>query len=86
MAEKAIGKVTHYFGNVGVAVLNLTGKLKVGDDIHLLGHGADFTQKVESMQVDHQPIQAAKKGDDIGLKVDDKVKPGTGVFLAAAGD
>ena len=86
MAKKAIGKVTHYFGNVGVAVLNLTSPLKVGAEIHLLGHGADFTQSVDSMQVDHQAIQAAKKGDDVGLKVDEKVKPGTDVFLAKAGE
>lgn len=81
MPEKLIGKVTHYFGNVGVAVLNLSGTLKVGDEIRLLGHGADFSQSVDSMQVDHQQIDSAKKGDDVGMKVSEKVKPGTQVFL-----
>ena len=47
-----------------------------------MGHGADFTQQVDSMQVEHEQIEKAKKGDDVGLKVDDKVKPGTEVFLA----
>jgi translation elongation factor EF-1alpha len=81
MPEKPIGKVTHYFDNIGVAVLNLTGTLKVGDEIHLVGHGADFTQKVDSMQVEHEQIKKAKKGDDVGLKVAEKAKPGTQVFL-----
>ena len=81
MSEKSIGKVTHYFDNIGVAVLSLTAALKVGDEIHLVGHGADFTQKIESMQVEHEQIKKAKKGDDVGLKVGEKTKPGTEVFL-----
>ncbi len=81
MPEKLIGKITHFFGNIQVAVLNLSGKLKIGDEIHFIGHGVDFTQKVESMQVEHEQIESAKKGDDVGLKVSEKVKPGTEVFL-----
>jgi len=81
MKEKKIGVITHYFGNIGVAVLKLNGKLKVGDEIHIVGHGADFTQKVESMQVEHENINKAKKNDDVGMKVDEKVKPGAEVFL-----
>ena len=79
--EKEIGVITHYFGNIGVAVLKLAGKLKVGDEIHLIGHGVDFTQTVASMQVEHEQIQKAKKGQEIGLKVDEKVKPGVKAFL-----
>ncbi len=82
MPEKKIGQITHYFGNIGVAVLKLQDDLKVGAVIHLLGHGADFTQTVDSMQVEHQNIEAAKAGDDVGLKVEQKVKPGTDVYLA----
>ena len=81
MPEKLIGEITHFFGNIGVAVLKLEGKLKVGETIHLVGHGADFTQTVDSMQVEHENIEAAKKGDDVGLKVADKVKPGVKVYL-----
>ncbi|PJA92062.1 hypothetical protein CO134_02095 [Candidatus Kuenenbacteria bacterium CG_4_9_14_3_um_filter_39_14] len=81
MPEKLVGKVTHYFDKIGVAVFSLNGRLKVGDEIHLLGHGADFTQNVDSMQIKHQNIDRAKKGDDVGLKVSKKVKPGAQVFL-----
>ena len=81
MPEKKVGKITHFFGNIGVAVINLESKLKVGDEIHITGHSADFTQKVESMQVDHKSIETANPGDDVGMKVDEKVKPGAEVFL-----
>ncbi len=81
MPEKLIGQVTHFYGNIEVAVLKLTGELKVGDEIHFIGHGADFTQKVESMQVEHQQIEVAKSGEQVGLKVEEKVKPGTKVYL-----
>jgi len=81
MPEKKIGIITHFYGNINVAVLKLEGTLKVGDEIHIVGHGADFTQTVGSMQVEHEQIKKAKKGDDVGMKVDEKVKPGTEVFL-----
>ena len=79
--EKLIGKITHYFGKIGVAVLELTeGNLKVGETIHIVGHGADFEQVVDSMQVEHQNVEAAKKGDSIGLKVNEEVKQGAEVY------
>jgi len=79
--EKLIGKITHYFGKIGVAVLELTeGDLRVGESIHIKGHGADFSQTVDSMQVEHQNVEQAKKGDDVGLKVDEKVKEGAEVY------
>jgi putative protease len=80
--EKLIGQITHYFDHIGVAVIKLSGgEPKVGATIHLVGHGADFTQVVDSMQVEHQSIEVAKKGDDVGMKVSAKVKPGTEVYL-----
>ena len=80
--DKLIGQITHYFDHIGVAVIKLTnGELKAGETIHLVGHGADFTQVVDSMQVEHAQIEKAKKGDDVGLKVSAKVKPGTEVYL-----
>jgi hypothetical protein len=79
--EKLIGQITHYFGNIGVAVIKLSASLKVGDTIHLVGHGADFTQVVDSMQVEHAQIPEAKAGDDVGMKVADKIKPGAEVYL-----
>lgn len=70
MAEQLIGTVTHYFGKAGVAAIRITdGELHVGDTIHVVGHTSDFTQKVDSMQVNHASVQSAKPGDEVGLKV-----------------
>ncbi len=77
---KLIGKITHYFGNIGVGVIELTDKLKVGDTIRIVGGETDLTQTVESMEVEHEGVQEAKKGDSIGLKVDQKVREGYKVF------
>lgn len=80
--EEEIGKITHFFSRISVGVLELTeGELKVGDTIHIKGHATDFYQKVESMQVEHQPVQLAKKGDSIGLKVNCPVREHDKVFL-----
>jgi len=70
MAEQLIGTVTHYFGKVKVAAVKITeGQLDVGDTIHFVGHTSDFSQKVDSMQIDRAPIQSAKVGDEIGIQV-----------------
>lgn len=70
MEEKEIGRVTHYFTTIGVAAIELTaGILKIGDTIRIKGHTSDFTQKIESMQVEHNEVEKAKTGDIIGLKV-----------------
>lgn len=78
--EKLIGKITHYFGNIGVGVIELSGALKVGDKIHIKGGTTDFEQAVDSMQVEHQNIDTAKAGDAAGLKVADKVRTGDEVY------
>jgi len=77
---KLIGKVTHYFGNIGVAVLELTDTLKVGDTIRIVGGTTDFTQTVDSMEIEHKKVEEAKKGDSIGLKVSQKVREGYKVY------
>ena len=77
---KLIGKVTHYFGKIGVAVIELSDTLKATDTIKILGGEIDFTQQVESMEVDHQKVETAKAGDAVGLKVDQKVKEGYSVY------
>lgn len=78
---KPIGEVTHYFGNIGVAVLKLTGVLKVGDTIRIVGgEDTDFEQKVDSMEIEHQKVKQAKKGDDVGLKAERKVREGYKVY------
>ncbi len=81
MVEKEIGEVSTYFSHVGVAAIKLSGKLKVGDTIHIAGHTTDFEQEVESMQIENKEISQAKKGDHIGIKVEEKVRPKDKVFL-----
>jgi len=80
--EKLIGKVTHYFGNISVGVIKLTkGNLKVGDKVRFKGGDTDFEQEITSMQAEHVNIEEAKKGDDFGVKVDQKVREGYSVYL-----
>ena len=77
---KLIGKITHYFSKIGVAVIELSGTLKVGDTIRIVGGETDFQQKVESIEIEHQKINEAKTGDSIGLKVTQKVREGYKVY------
>ena len=77
---KLIGKITHYFSKIGVAVIELSDTLKVGDTIRIVGGATDFTQTVDSMEVEHQKVQEAKKGDSVGLKVEQKVREGYKVY------
>ncbi|NIM00262.1 MAG: hypothetical protein GTN89_05100 [Acidobacteria bacterium] len=85
MPEQKIGVITHYFGKIGVAVLELTeGELSVGDTIHVKGHTSDFTQTVESMQVEHQSLQGARSGDSVGLKVAEHAREHDEVFKVTA--
>ena len=70
MAETEIGKVTHYFSKAGVAAIAITqGTLRVGDTIHIKGHTSDFSQPVQSMQLDNNSVQEAAPGQSIGIKV-----------------
>ena len=81
MEEKEIGKVSSFFSHVGVAAIKLTDTLKVGDKIHIKGNTTDFEDTVSSMQIDKKEIQKAKKGDHVGIKVSEKVRPNDKVFL-----
>ncbi len=78
--EKLIGKVTHYFGKIGVAVIELSDSLEVGETIRIVGGQTDFQQVVESMEIDRQKVKKAKAGDTIGLKVNQKVREGYRVY------
>lgn len=77
---KLIGKISHYFGNIGVAVIDLSDKLQEGDEIRIVGGETDFVQKAESIEVDRKKVKEAKKGESVGLKVDQKVREGYKVF------
>jgi translation initiation factor IF-2 len=76
MAEKKVGEVTHYWGKISVAGIKLTDTLSVGDTIRILGATTDFEQTVGSMQIEHQNVETAKKGQEVGLKVKEKVRGG----------
>lgn len=79
--EKPIGQVTHYFDKIGVAVVKLSSPLAVGETIRIVGGvETDFKQKVTSMEKDHKKRKRAKRGEEIGLKVREKVREGYKVF------
>jgi putative protease len=81
MTDFKIGKVTHYYDKIGVAVLELNSDLGTGDKIKFTRGGEDlFEQDVTSMQVEHEKIDKAKKGDIVGMKTDQPVKDGAEVF------
>lgn len=81
MERQDIGRVTHYYSKIGVAIIELEETLKVGDRIAVVGSTSDLEQVVKSMQVEHQNIEEATAGDLVGLKVKEKVREGDTVFL-----
>ncbi len=78
--EQRIGRVTHYYDRIGVAVLELEDGLRVGDTIHITGRQTDFVQQVASMEIEHQKMQAVGAGADVALKVDEPVREGDVIF------
>ena len=80
MAEKEVGVVTHYFSRIDVAGIELSDTLREGDTIHLVGTTTDFTQVVRSMQLENEQITEGQAGQEIGLKVQDRVRVGDQVF------
>lgn len=78
---KIIGEITHYFPHVSAAVVKLNDVLKVGDQVKIVGGGNEFEQEVTSMQIDRSPIEAAKKGDEVGIQVREKVREGYKVYI-----
>ncbi len=79
--EKEIGKITHIFDKIDVAILELNDTLKVGDNIHIVGSDTDFEQIIDSMQVEHRNIENAGKGDIVGIKLAAKAKVGDKIYL-----
>ena len=78
---KKIGKVTHFYGNIGVAIIELSGKLSKGDKVKFESGKTNFEQTVDSMQMEHRDVDSAKKGDTVGIKVDQKIGDGVEVYL-----
>lgn len=75
-----VGKITHFFPKISVAVVELSKDLRSGDRIRIEGRGQKFEQVVESMQIEHKNIPHAKPGDSVGMKVSQAVKPGDIVY------
>lgn len=80
MADFKVGNITHYYDKIGVAVVDVLGTIAVGDKIKISGHEKEFEQTVESMQIEHENVETAKKGQTVGLKVDQSVQKGDEMF------
>jgi len=82
MAEELVGEVSHWFDNINVAGIRLSGDLSVGDRVHIIGHTTDFEQEIVSMQLDNEDVEEAAAGDEIGVKLNARARPGDDVFKA----
>jgi translation elongation factor EF-1alpha len=83
MTEKEIGTVSDFFAHILVAGITLSGALKVGDKVHIKGHTTDLDMDITSMQIDNKNVTEARKGQSIGVKVPDRVRPGDIVYKVA---
>lgn len=83
MSEELIGKVSDFFARPVVAAIELTAGLQVGDTIHFKGHTTDLEMNIDSMQIDNEPVEKAKAGDSIGVKVGERVRKGDSVYKVA---
>ena len=85
MSDEEVGRVDRYFRKVGVAALELTGDLSIGDRIRFSGATTDFEMDVDSMQIDLNPVESAGAGDDVGIKVPERVRPNDSVIRLGSG-
>lgn len=79
---KKVGVITHYYDKLGVGIIKLEEDIKVGDKLKFQGHTTDFGQEVSQMQFDHKDIEMGKKGQEVGIKLTEKVRPGDSVYPA----
>jgi len=80
MAEQQVGIINEFFARINVAGVELSDTMRVGDTIHIKGHTTDFEQTVDSMQIEHDTVEAATSGQAVGIKVKDRVRQGDQVF------
>lgn len=81
MEKERIGHVIDYFAKIGVAAIDIDlGGIRIGDTLHFSGHTTDFSQEIESMQVDNEPVDSASAGDSVGIKVNERVRDGDEVY------
>ncbi|MDD1696595.1 MAG: hypothetical protein LUQ54_06830 [Methanoregula sp.] len=83
--EVEIGRVTHYYNHLNVAVLKLDEQLKLGDLIHFLGHTTDFEERVSSLEIEHHPVVWVKPGDDVAIRVAEPVREHDIVYRVVEG-
>ena len=86
MSDKKIGEVNHFYNRIGVAVIDLNDSLKVGDRVHFLGRSTDFKQEITSMQIEHEAITEAGKGQEVAVKVERRVRNHDKVFKVTEQD
>lgn len=79
--DKPVGVVTHYYGKLGVAIVKFNQEISLGNNVTFHGESTDFSQNVDSMQLDHKSVDAAPRDTEIGIKVKNKVREGDKVFL-----
>ena len=75
-----VGRIAHFFSKISVAVVELKAPLSVGDKIRVQGPTTNFEQTIQSMQIEHENVKSAKKGESIGLKVNERVRENDTVF------
>ena len=81
MEEIEVGRVADYFAKVGVVAVEVTaGKIRVGDTLHFLGHTTDFTETIVSMQVEHETVEEAEAGANVGIRISDRARAHDTVF------
>lgn len=79
-----IGKVTHYYNHIGVAVLELTDEIKIGDTITILGKTTEFTQQVSSLEIEHKKVLSAGPGIEVALKTEEPVRVGDSIYKSGS--
>ncbi|MFP4588554.1 MAG: translation elongation factor-like protein [Candidatus Bipolaricaulota bacterium] len=83
---KEIGEVIHYFTDINVGAIRLIDHLEVGDEVKFEGVTTDFSQEIDSIQIDEEPVEEAGPGDEIGTKVDQRVREGDKVYKVEGED
>lgn len=79
--DKPVGEVTHFYSNIGVAIVKFNQDVPVGKNVAFQGATTDFSQNIDSMELDHKPVTVAPQGKEVGLKVKEKVREGDKVYL-----
>ena len=83
MEEEQVGKVTNFYVKISVAAIEVTaGVVRIGDELHFRGHTTDFQDTVASMEMENQPVDEARPGDEVGIKVKERVRENDRVYNA----